>query len=116
MTISISIEKFFQKRFTAFWVAMSIAGLVQIGLSRFLRCYDRGRCDAVICTSFDNLVEFTPIKPNASALLAIVDFHALPIAHHKRDLAHGAWHAAGCMCHFRKLQSGIFRLRAHQSD
>lgn len=90
---------------------IAMALLMTIALSLILQGYDGGIRYSVVCASLDNLVEFAPIKPNAAALLAVIDFDALSIAHHKRNLAYGAWHAAGCMCHNRKLQSRIVKLR-----
>jgi hypothetical protein len=43
-------------------------------------------------TSLDNLVEFPSIKPNTSALGAIVDLHALSLTHREGDTTDGTWH------------------------
>jgi len=55
-----------------------------------LRCRHLGSSAA-----FDDLVQFATIKPNATALWAIVDFDALAVTHNKRDLANRARHSNG---------------------
>jgi hypothetical protein len=42
--------------------------------------------------SFDDLVQFSAIKPDAAALRAIVDFHSVPIGHHKCCSVDGTLH------------------------
>lgn len=43
-------------------------------------------------TPLDDLVQLTPVQPNASAVGAIVDFHALSVSHKKPRIALRAWH------------------------
>ena len=51
-------------------------------------------------TSLDNLVEFPSIKPNTSALGAIVDLHPLSLTHREGDTTDGTWHT-GSAAHRR---------------
>ena len=51
---------------------------------------DRRSSAVLRVAALDNLVEFTPVQPNASTLGAVVDFNALPFAHDEIDFADGA--------------------------
>lgn len=42
-----------------------------------------GRRSYASCRAFNQLVEFTPVKPDASALRAVVNFNALAFGHQK---------------------------------
>ena len=53
----------------------------------------------ILGTSLDN-VEFPSIKPNTSALRAIVDLHALSLTHREGDTTDGTWHT-GSAAHRR---------------
>jgi hypothetical protein len=57
--------------------------------------------------AFYNLVEFPAIKPNASALWAIVNLDALTVAHHKRNFTYRAWHSDGLvhMCLLLRIET-----------
>ena len=61
---------------------------------------------------FNDLVQFTSIKPNASALRTVIDFNPLPFTHHERDIANRTIHAI-----FSFLQSSfsvpcmVFRIK-----
>jgi hypothetical protein len=57
--------------------------------------------------AFYNLVEFPAVKPDASALWAIVNLDALTIAHHKRNFTYRAWHSDGLvhMCLLLRIET-----------
>ena len=73
------------------WLMAILRGLARIGVLRRWRfsCRGCGRSAA-----FDNLVEFTAIKPDAAALRAIINLDALPVAHGQRHAANGAGHGS----------------------
>jgi len=48
---------------------------------RWLLSPDRSQCQC--CTAFDDLVQLTPIQPDAPALRAIINFDPLPVAHNQ---------------------------------
>ena len=60
------------------------------GIGVLWRRFTRGGCGWA--AAFDNLVEFSAIKPHAAALRAIVNLDALPVAHRQRHAAYGAGH------------------------
>ena len=53
------------------------------------------RRSIILGAALDDLVELAAIEPDAAALRAIVDFDALPFAHHQRHAADGAGHGLG---------------------
>jgi len=52
-----------------------------------------GHCTCSRGRAFNQFIEFTPIKPNATALRAIVNFNALAFGHQEVGVrANGAFH------------------------
>lgn len=63
-----------------------IFGLWRRTRTRLLRClFDRA--------TLNNLVEFAPVKPDTTALRAIIYFDALAITHYQRYFANRAGHS-----------------------
>ncbi len=81
-------------------VAVISAGLAEGALGNWRLGRGHLRHRRLVHAALDDLVQLAAIEPDTTALRAIVDFNALPLAHHKRDLAHRAREA---------LVSGVIR-------
>ena len=103
---AISIEQLFQKGFALLGISLvsAIAAILTVGIAMLWligrsllngRLLNRSRWRHVLIGALNDLVELATIKPDATALRAIINLDALTLAHHERNFADRARHGMG---------------------